>query len=354
MQSDQLLESSLVDKVETDKFVAVVCCADDDYSMPLAVMARSILENLHKDHQLLFFIIDGGIRNYNRLKILASLHSSQCEVQFISKPSFLSDQVVDSLQQSATRTKHILSKSGAAYYRLFLSELLPHNLEKVIYLDCDLVVRGDLTQIWNVDIGDNYVLGIQELWTPFLSTGLATYRELDFPQEAKYFNSGVLVINLKRWRDDQILDKFLNYIEKYKNSLIHHDQDVLNAVLVESWGELDHRWNVTPAIYHYLSWQDSPVSEETFNQLINDPYIIHYATSAKPWAVAKTGFKESFPFNDVFFHYLDYTVWSGWRLTFWRLLWLKLKRKLKQGCFILIKPFLCRAYELLLQPASQG
>jgi lipopolysaccharide biosynthesis glycosyltransferase len=314
--------------------VIVVCAADDGYSMPLAVTASSALENLSERYSLLLYVIDGGIQEHNKQKIIKSLPSGRCDIRFLPKPDVIAGLAKELFQKSETQgmvqTKHILSASGAAYYRLFIPELLPDTVEKAIYLDCDLVVRGDLAQLWETSLEDQHLLAVQELWMPYVSIGLVNYKELNIPGEAKYFNSGVLVMNLNKWRSDRTTDKALDYLKHNQQYLRCYDQDVLNAVLAEQWGELDHRWNVSPAIYRYPSWRESPVSEETFNSLIHDPYIIHYSTPSKPWSTRHTGFSDSFPFNHLFFNYIDKTVWKGWRLTFWRLLWFRMNRKLRQ------------------------
>lgn len=313
--------------------IVVVCAADDSYAMPLAVTAKSALDNLGETHRLHLYIIDGGIKARNKSRIMESLQSQRCEVEFLPKPAAIAQQASVLFQQSQSQgmvqTKHILSASGAAYYRLFIPELLPE-IDKAIYLDCDLVVRGNLAQLWEQSLGDRYLLAVQELWMPYVSIGLVNYQALNIPGEAKYFNSGVLVMNLKKWRRDGITDKALDYLLHNQQYLRCYDQDVLNAILAQQWGELDHRWNVSPAIYRYPSWKDSPVSEDVFHRLIHDPYIIHYSTPSKPWSTRHTGFRDSFPFNHLFFDYIDQTVWAGWRLSFWRLLWFRLNRKFRQ------------------------
>ncbi len=315
--------------------IVVVCAADDKYAMPLAVVARSALENLKSDRKMILFVIDGGITTFNKRKILQSLDSSRCEVTFIPKPDYWIGTIEEVFRylraESTPESRHILSASGAAYYRLFISELLPDQFDRAIYLDCDLAVKGDLSQLWETDFGNNYVLAVQDIWAPYISsplTGLLNYKELGIPADSKYFNSGVIVINLKKWRTDGIAAKAIEYLkcngkyvhlhgEAVLNALL--DQGVLNALLAGQWGELDPRWNLTPAIIDlYSSWQNSPFSEAVYNRLIHEPYIIHFATDRKPWNSRHTLFK------DAFFDYVDMTAWSGWRLTPWRRFWLKL------------------------------
>jgi len=313
------------------KTIVVVCAADDRYSMPLAVVARSALDNLDSDCSLHLFVIDGGITNTNKAKIVSSIDGNRCKVEFISKPDaqlkLLNDAFEDLRDKATAETRHILSASAAAYYRLFIPELLPEHLDKAIYLDCDLVVRGNLEQLWKADFQSNSILAVQDIWSPKISCPKTEvpYQELEIPADAKYFNSGVLVINLKKWRDKAIAKKAIEHLIHYGGCPRTHDQGLLNAVLAGQWGELDPTWNLTPAIVDlFSSWEESSFSEELYNQLIHDPQIIHFATNRKPWNSRHTLFK------DAFFEYVDRTAWSGWRLTPWRRLKIGMTREYKK------------------------
>lgn len=212
--------------------------------------------------------------------------------------------------------RHILSASAAAYYRLFIPEVLPFNIDIAIYLDCDLVLKGDLDRLWETDFQDNYILAVQDLWRPYVSHPVTAlpYEKLGIPGDSKYFNSGVMVINLNKWRADEITAKTIIHFKQYFKYILAHDQGVLNALLANRWSELDPRWNLTPAIVDLFNfWQDSPFSQET--------YIIHFATEKKPSNSRHTAFK------NAFFDYMDLTAWSGWRLAFWRRLKIKLAKK---------------------------
>jgi lipopolysaccharide biosynthesis glycosyltransferase len=319
-------ERSLVSSSE--KTVVVVCAADDRYSMPLAVVARSALENLDRDYKMQLFVIDGGITEANKAKIARSLDVNRCKVEFVLKPNaqlkLLEDAFQDLRDRATVETRHILSMSAATYYRLFIPELLPEQLDRAIYLDCDLVVKSNLKELWETDFQSNSVLAVQDIWSPYIScpNTEVPYQELGIPATAKYFNGGVLVINLKKWRDEAIGSKAIEHLIRYGGCPRTHDQGLLNAVLAEQWGELDPQWNLTPAIIDmFPSWKESPFSKEEYHRLIDSPSIIHFATNRKPWNSRHTLFKEAF------FEYVDKTAWSGWRLTFWRRLKLSMTHK---------------------------
>jgi lipopolysaccharide biosynthesis glycosyltransferase len=320
------------EKVPMTASIVVVCAADNLYAMPLAVAARSALENLDQQWQMLLFVIDGGISYTNKQKIIESLDSKRCRVQFVSKPdSLLGDVQVLRYFETENGFKEQTYITRTAYYRLLIPELLPDDLDKAIYLDCDLVVQGDLSQMWQADIGDHYLLAVQDLWTPIAKHGLLNHEELDLPLDAKYFNSGILLLNLKQWRADNVSTQLIHYLHEKRDRIRFHDQDVLNAVLAGRWGELNFRWNLTPGI-HNVYWQKSasPVEQEALSQAIRNPGIIHYAMVSKPWTTRYTGFDYSLGFDPLFFLYLNKTAWSGWRLTPWQLLKARVRRKVQQ------------------------
>ncbi|MBD2605195.1 glycosyltransferase family 8 protein [Scytonema hofmannii FACHB-248] len=285
--------------------IVLVCAADNNYAMPLAVTVRSALTNIKSNRKIALFIIDGGISQVNKRKIIKSLNSEQIDISWVQPDNTLFEDLVVS--------RHL---TVSAYYRLFIPELLPQKFDKAIYLDSDMVVTGDLEELWNIDVGDNYVLAVQDDHQLYISISdaLETYNKLGIPLDYKYFNSGLLVMNLEKWRSENIGKKI---IECMKREHLSNDQDGLNAVLAGKWQELHPKWNQMPRIYEYSSWKDSPFPEPVYNDLLHQPQIIHFSTLPKPW-YAGLRCECTHPKKDLFFRYLDVTAWSGWRDTIWR------------------------------------
>jgi lipopolysaccharide biosynthesis glycosyltransferase len=303
--------------------IALVCAADDRYVMGLTVTIKSAIENLCNDYRIALFILDGGIKNHNKQKISASLDSEKCRSLFIPVSNSLVEGIKNEYFLEKNDNKYV---SIVSYYRLLISEFIPKEYKKVIYLDCDLVVKGDLSNIWKIDLEDNCILAAQDTWTHFISKGLSNYQDLGICQDAKYFNAGVLVINLEKWRSDQMTKKSLEYLKNNIDHIKYHDQDVLNALLATKWGVLNPRWNVPVLILlnNDFSRKSSPFSADVYDNVVREPYIIHYTTGEKPWTSRHTLFKE------YFFHYLDMTSWSGWRLTFPRRVWMRITNKVQE------------------------
>ncbi len=328
-------EHSLEDS-QDNKSIVVVCASDNNYSMPLAVTMRSALENLQDTYKIIFYVIDGGISRFNKRKILQSLIPEKCEVKFIQISTSLIDTLTESHKpmESKSVTTRLDYISIASFYRLLIPDLLPNQIEKVIYLDCDLVIKGNLLHLWGIDLGENYVLAVRDTWIPNISspTSSLNYTALGLEPDLQYFNAGVLVINLKKWRDEGFSDKALKYFRQNINHIGYYDQGLLNALLVKQWGALDPRWNVNVTSYFtdssgsYLSWKDSGsfLSEDIYSEVVTQPYILHYISNIKPWNSWHCRQKEEF------FKYVDMTAWSGWRLRIWKRLWLRVVLELKK------------------------
>jgi lipopolysaccharide biosynthesis glycosyltransferase len=287
--------------------ISVVCAADEGYVMPLATMVFSLIEQLSADCKLRLFVIDGGITPSSREKLCATIDPKRATIEWIT-PS----------QELIQRVSH-LKTSGhigiSAYYRILIPELLPQDIEKVLYLDCDIIIRGNLRALWNQEIEDNYLLAVQDLGIETVSSkdGLLNYQSLGLPPTQKYFNSGVLLLNLPKWRSTNLAWRTIEYIETNRQYIRFHDQDGLNAMIAGEWGEMHPMWNQTPDIYrNWRNWEESILTEEIYNTARYAPKIIHFASSEKPWNTF------IHPNRDLFYHYLDKTPWSGWRFTWWQ------------------------------------
>ena len=104
------------------------------------------------------------------------------------------------------------------YDKLVIARLLPPAVRKAIWLDGDVLVLGDLAELWDADMSDHHALAVQDAIVPLVSSrfGVAGYRELGIPPEAKYFNAGVMVINTTRWREEDIAGRAIVYLKRYR------------------------------------------------------------------------------------------------------------------------------------------
>jgi len=169
----------------------------------------------------------------------------------------------------------------STYFRLFVPSLLNH-CQKLIYLDSDLVVLGDINELNAISI-DEFVLAA----APILSQNQTNYHQqrLGYSNNNGYFNAGVLVINVEKWLKDDILAKTLTFHENCPDRVLYADQDLLNYVLSadNQWKHLDYDWNMTVENFSDQNDDSLKIDNDTLSRLRDTPKIVHFNGQYKPW-----------------------------------------------------------------------
>lgn len=184
--------------------------------------------------------------------------------------------------------------SEATYYRLFCASLLPERIEKILYLDSDMIVHSNLVDLWETDISDVAIAAV-------VNPG-------SFGNSNTYFNGGLLLINLKYWRENKVESLFVDYINNNANNIKWVDQDVTNGVFDKSKKFLPLRYNVQEAFLNKKEYLVDSLGEmigELDDALLN-PAIIHFCGSLKPWMVGCRN-----PYRPLFIKYQNQTIWKG-------------------------------------------
>ena len=277
--------------------MAAAC--DDEYAMPMAAMLSSLASTLAPERTARAYLLQRHLSSENREKLERSIPPDRVELRWLG----VEERRLAPLRRQLRPFDYL---SIETYDRLLLGDVLPPELEKVVYLDCDVVLKHDLADLWDVELGDAYVGAVAELdphgGSVSSANGLRLFRELGLPGDLKVFNSGVMSINLRRWRHEQLGRRVIHYLREAGDSVRWHDQDGLNSVVAGEWRELDPRWNVTMHVHR------RGFPREEADRLVRDAYLIHFNTSIKPW---HPGFP--FPSRELFFLHLDRTAWKGWR-----------------------------------------
>ena len=247
---------SAADKSDHLHFTATV---DDAYCCHLWVLIASIKAVC--DCTFSFHIVSPQLTTENQQYLLA-LADHQCEVIFYT----LNEKQMQSLHRLPLSERYAKRISTATYLRLFLPQILPENLEHVVYLDCDMLAVNSLCELQNVSLG-NATTGVIEdsslqaqHWAQKL--GLA---------DSRYFNAGFMIINLARWRDLQLGEKALALLCGDR-TFEYNDQDVLNIILC---GQL-----------HYLSGEYNVQSFDVHRWQVHEARIVHFTGAEKPWHIS--------------------------------------------------------------------
>lgn len=264
--------------------IDIVSSSSDEFSPHLATMIASILKNSLPFENFYFHIFDGGISSQNRDKILSLKEIKDFEIEFI--------QVDDNLFKDIKVPSACWHISKQTYYRYLIPELLP-NLDKCLYLDSDIIVASSLNKLWNIELGDNYVAAVEDLcWE-------CEIERQKFRLDG-YFNAGVLLINNKLWRKENLVKIFFKNTHELQGKIRWADQDVLNYTFKNKVLFISPKFNLQQNAYfqtliHKYSWKDIYFAKE-------NPVIVHYNGSTKPWQ--KTCKHKLWP---MYYDYVKYT-----------------------------------------------
>lgn len=198
--------------------------------------------------------------------------------------------------------KHSKRLGKVIYARLMLEQFLPNSAERAIYLDCDMMVREPIERLYEAPLQGHAIGAVRDPWFPFISMGRDIKDNADlFDPAQRYFNSGMLLIDLDKWRQAGVWDRLRSMIADGTLARIYYDQDVLNIVFKNAWHELDYRWNL--------------IDPRPAHQAI-DPFIVHFTGKRKPWnlvsGVAFARLYRHIMTNDVYYAYWRERLAKRW------------------------------------------
>ena len=247
------------------------------FILPFVASVASVLDNTNQDEVTIHVLHkegELGAHHYQRLR--ERLH-----------PHILFNEIESSRLEELDNPR----LGVEAFYKTLIPLVLPDDVERAIYLDCDTIVLGDVNELWTVDFGEQYLAAVQDAWIPYLSSveGVARWKELGYSAEAPLFNSGLMVLNLQKLRADSIPTLAHNYASRFKEKMNRFgDQEVFNALLGGRWKPLDLTWNLVPPVYRLndLS-KEVPLlrdREVDASRLIRNAKMIHFTGYLqRPW-----------------------------------------------------------------------
>lgn len=256
--------------MNNNKEIPIFFAIDDGYTPFLAVALKSLLDNASKDYNYCIKVLHTNVCEEHKNQI-KKFECENVNVEFVDL-SYYIEKVQDKLY---TRDYY----TNTTYFRLFLPELYPQ-YDKVLYLDSDIIVVGDISELYNTDMGTNLVaaapddiIQTNKVFQDYaeLVVGVAKYQH--------YFNAGVLLMNLDELRKFKFQEKFLYLLGKVKFS-VAQDQDYLNRLCKGRTTIVSHDWDVMPY-----------VNNETKEE---DIKLIHYNFAYKPWHFEDIVYSEYF------------------------------------------------------------
>ena len=239
--------------------VVIMFTVDNNYVIPLAVALKSLLDYFPKDRELKIIVGDVGISQENKDKL-----SEIYPVEFIE---------ID-ISRVKNIKINIVYHTSAIFARLILSETL--DIDKILYLDPDIIIRDDITNLWDMDVSDYVLAAAQDDTIPERDGYI-------------YFNSGVMLINLRKWKEKKVTEKAIKFVSK--NITNHTDQDALNDILKGDYLRFSKKWNSNP-----ISGKRDGLK------------IMHFLGSEKPW-----WYGSKMSIVPEYFQLVDTTSFREWR-----------------------------------------
>ena len=285
VESDQASDRP---KCDTTAPVVVACVADNAYAIPLAVMLQSLSTHADPQRRIDVYIIDCGLPGPVRARIDGQ-----------TRPN-LHFHWLGSTRSPGLGTPLWGHVSDATYDRLLLINYLPEDSVNVLWLDCDLLILDDVTSLFDRALNGETLQAVRD---PFIRSmgspfGVRHWQELGLARHSPYFNAGVMLIDMSRWRATGVEDRALQHLRRFGKQVFFREQEALNAVIGENWKPLEDRWNYSANPFH--------AKQQSLGG--DPPAVIHFAGRIKPWNLPDLG-----AVQDMYFRYLDKTYWRGTR-----------------------------------------
>lgn len=239
------------------KEIPIFFSTDDNYIPYLDTAVASLIENASKDYTYRIVVLNTGLDPEN-VALVKRNERAGFTIDFVD----ISEAVAD----IKSRLKNVYHFSIVTYYRLFIASLFPQ-YDKIIYLDCDLIVLGDISEMYCMEMGDNILGAVRDQYVAITDEFKLYARDAVDVDPEGYINAGVLLMNLCAFRENRIEEKFVELITNYDFDVVDPDQAYLNYLCAGKILYLKNGWNKVP--------MPTPCEGKK--------NIVHYALYKKPW-----------------------------------------------------------------------
>ncbi len=267
--------------ITVDSTLHVVYCFDHHYEQHFGASVMSLLLNCRgPGSDLCIHVVTPHVSDdfQARLDRLTDTFQSRIEVHLV-----LPDDIAR-LSSLANKSKIMSHLTAATYYRVLLPNILPPSIDRVAYLDSDTIVLSDIRALFDIDLGHAVIGAALDRG----SAAMAAKRGL-----VQYINTGVMLMDLHRWRQGDYVDRCLDYASKNPEKISYGDQCAINTVCTDAIHLLEGRWN------HFVVSPPKPDDA-------SGAAILHFITGDKPW---QAWYENSL--SSLYWRYLDVSPWSG-------------------------------------------
>lgn len=277
-----------------------ICLAgNNQIVVPMAVAITSIVKNMRIFDTIDLFILENDISAKNKKKI-KKLEKNNVSIEFIRVD-------VKMFEKRCPKGQGCVHVPVQTYFRYLIPQLKPE-YDKVLYLDCDMVVCNSLIELWNIDLGDNYAAAVQEFYFDVVNR-----MQLKVPT---VFNAGMLLLNNKKLVKENISEKLFENTDKFKDKIVYVDQDILNYTFDNKIVWVAPKYNATIDLWRPGTCGKTIYSEEELWIGKNQPVIIHYNGPCKPWK--EDGYKELKKYHPFAKKYFKVLKSSPFKVRYWK------------------------------------
>lgn len=252
-----------------------ICYAtDENYARNVGVSIISLFEKNKDLEQIDVYIIEDNLKNETK-KIIKNIGKEfDRNIEFIE-----CEELCGNLHINVDFPK-------AAFSRLFLQKV--KGIDRILYLDSDTIINDSIKELYNTNIENYYFAAVQDNAAYYL------LKKIGMNKKNRYINSGVLLINLKKWREENLEDKFIKFIEKHNGKVNHHDQGILNGTCKDNILILEPKYNMMPEMIYLTVKQSNFLynvhnyyRQEQIDLAVKNPVIIHYIEKfySRPWKI---------------------------------------------------------------------
>jgi lipopolysaccharide biosynthesis glycosyltransferase len=278
---------------------------DDNFWAPAYATMRSVCLFSHHRDRLVFHLCHRTLTPEHRADL------EQIAAEFPVTLLWYDLDQSDMFRDIAGRMPENKRLSNIVYARLMIDRLVGSEVERLLYLDCDMLVREDVAELFALDLEGNAIAAVRDSIGAFITNrrDLKQNRDLFDPADY-YFNAGMVLIDVGRWREANVIGRMEEAFASGVMQRIYYDQDLLNLVFKGRWLKLPWRWNVIDARHAHDGV---------------DPAIVHYTGPSKPWGVFAHNF-QSVAFarlyrhvmtNELFYRFARHRWKRWWRQKLW-------------------------------------
>ena len=286
---------------ENPEEMNILFSSDENYAQHLGASIQSLLAHNTDVTKINVYIIDNAISDMSKERLFHIIAKyKNAEIRWISFAGWR-----EKLNLNMT-----WKISLSSYARLFVAGMLPDTVERVLYMDCDMIVCSSLKKLWQSDLSGQVIGAVQDY------IGDVVKQAVNLKENERYFNAGLLLVDLCKWRAEHIEEKCLRFIADRNGAVVHHDQGVLNSVFRNKWVRLPLQNNLMTI--HYLESFDhlmnrvkdhsSFYDREEIEEARKRPVVLHFTPSftSRPWV---KGCKH--PLKNLYWEAVEETPWRG-------------------------------------------